>query len=152
MSCKNCKKCYLTTIPSDAVAKVYQKSISSSGKTKWYKFNDTISQSELITNATDLAFLNALTTSLNDCTAYGNLSGASVSNVVLEIERFVAVNNQVAFTLANIAKGEAQMAINGVLIDANSYSTTNNVVNYTPANNSNYAIMAGDIILITYLK
>jgi hypothetical protein len=70
MSCSTCSKCVLATL-ADGKEAVYKKIGELGPNPKWFKYDIASSDSVEITNATDLATLNAITTYLNTCDGYG---------------------------------------------------------------------------------
>ena len=77
MSCLQCEKCVLTTLPSGGSQSVF-KMIKNGFNTEWYSYSSTTSNSVEITDSADLDHLNALSEFLSDCSGYG---GAEVSAI-----------------------------------------------------------------------
>jgi hypothetical protein len=68
-----------------------------------------------------------------------------------ETETFVSLAGQTGFTVSYAPTGEAQFALNGVVINADAISVTGTQVDYDPALNSGYVIEAGDVVTISYM-
>ena len=75
-------------------------------------------------------------------------SGSSTLNV----QEFTANANQTSFTISNTASGNVMFSINGVLIRPSAVSVSNVTVTYTAANNSSYALIANDSVIISYIS
>jgi hypothetical protein len=75
---------------------------------------------------------------------------SKLNRLKANIEQFTATAGQTVFTLANIPLGDVAISINGTRIPKNAISVADNTITYISANNLNYDLEAGDIVILDY--
>ncbi len=80
------------------------------------------------------------------------VDGADITcQALMDTETFTATAGQTSFTLAQTPSGDVRFSRNGAALADAAATVTGNTVTYVPSANSNFAMVAGDRVEITYV-
>lgn len=110
----------------------------------------TIDANLVISNVANLRFAGGNSGEFLSTDGSSNLSWAKASYGELTTESFTATANQTDFVLAETPSGSVTMSINGATMKAAAVTISGATATYVPAQNSSYALRAGDVVTFTY--